>query len=187
MMALVRTELSKLTTIRPPWRLGIGAIAFVAVSAIYTIAGAGRREAPSVGTTGFALNLLAGYRRGSLLAMVLGTLVVTTEYRHGTITSSVLRTPDRGRLAAAKALLVTLVSTALGVLGLLTVLALGAVAGALPAALLSPDLTVRALGLLLTYPAYGLIGLGVGTILPRYDALAAILPAAWVLFLEDFV
>jgi ABC-2 type transport system permease protein len=187
MMALVRTELSKLTTIRTPWLLGIGAIAFVAASAIYTVAGAGRREAPSIGTTGLALNLLAGYGRGSLLAMVLGTLVVTTEYRHGTITSSLLRTPHRGRLAVAKALLVTVVSTAIGVLGLLTALALGAVAGAMPATLLSPDLTARGLGLLLTYPAYGLIGLGIGTMLPRYDGLAAILPAAWVLFLEDFV
>jgi hypothetical protein len=187
MLALVRTELSKLTTTRTPWVLGIGAVAIVAASTIYTVAGAGRREAPSVGTTALALNLFAGFGRGSLLAMVLGTLVATAEYRHGTITSSVLRTPHRVRLAVAKALLVTVVSTAVGVAGLLTVLALGTVGGALPATPLSPDLTAHGLGLLLTYPAYALIGLGVGTMLPRYDALALIFPAAWVLFLEDFV
>jgi ABC-2 family transporter len=187
MTALVRTELLKLTTTRTPWLLGAGAIALATASAVFTVAGAGRRQAPSIGTTGLVLDLLAGYGRGALVAMVLGTLVATTEYRHDTITSTLLCAPRRAQVAAAKALLVAGATAALGLLGLLAVLGVGLAGQAVTPALLSPHLAAHCLGLVAAYPAYGLLGLGVGMLLPRYDALAAILPAAWVLFLEDLL
>jgi hypothetical protein len=187
MSALVRTELLKLATTRSPRMLAAATIGLSAVMALASVAGAGRRQAPSIGTAGAVLKLLAGFGQGPLLVMVLGALVACTEHRHGTITATLLTTPRRIRLAAARAVAVGLVATALGVLGLLYALAIGVAAGAVGPGTAGQDLAIRCLGLLLAYPAFAVLGLGIGTLLPRFPAVAAILPAAWVLLLENLV
>lgn len=187
MAALVRTELLKLTTTRSPQLLAALTVGLAVATALASVAAAGRRQAPSIGTTGAVLKLLAGYGQGALLVMVLGALVAGTEYRHGTITATLLRAPRRVRLAAAQAAAVSLVATALGLLGLLASLAIGVAAGVLGPGTVGPDLAIRCTGLLLRYPAYAVLGLGIGTMLHRFPAVAAILPAAWVLVLEGLV
>jgi ABC-2 type transport system permease protein len=184
---LLRTELLKLTTVRAPWLLATSTVILAAVSAVLSVAGAGQRQAPSIGTTGAVLALLGGYGHGALLAMMFGALAVTTEYRHGTVTSTLLRTPRRVRPAVARALLVAAVTTGTGLLGLLACFGVAVAAGALGPGLLTGDLALRVVGLLAAYPAYGLVGLGVGMALPRHHAATALLPAAWVLLLEDLV
>jgi hypothetical protein len=187
MKALVRGELLKLTTIRAPGLLVTATVALGAGSALLTVAGAGRHQASSAGTTGALFKLLGGFGAGALLMMVLGATIVGSEYRFGTITATLLRMPCRRRLAAAQAWVVVQVSTVTGLLGLAASLAVGTAGGVVQPGLLGRDIALRCLGLLLAYPAYALLGLGIGTLLPRYHALAAVLPALWVSVLEGFV
>ena len=184
---LVRAELLKLTTTRAPRALAAGAVVFVALSALRTTYDAGRLGASSIGTTGAVLDLLGGYRVAAVAAAVLGALVATTEHRHGTLTSYLLRAPRRSRVVVTKVVAVALVTTAVGLAGLAVVVTAGLGSGALTSGATTEPVVLRAAGLLLTYPAYGLIGLGVGLLLPRYQALVAVLPAAWLLVLEDLV
>jgi hypothetical protein len=184
MKALISTELLKLTTTRAPWILSTSAVVFSAAAALLSVFRSGRHSLASLGTTGAELNVLAGFSRGAVVALVLGAAAATAEFRHSTIAGAVLRSPRRARLASAKAAVVALVATVVGLIGLLVVLGIGLAAGAVSPALFTVDVAVRCAGLLLAYPAYGLIGLGVGMVIPRRHAVAAILPAAWILFLE---
>lgn len=184
---LVRAELLKLSTTRVPQALAAGAVAFVALAALKVTFDAGRPGASSIGTTGAVLDLLGGYRVAAVAAAVLGAFVATVEHRHGTLTGYLLRVPRRSRIVLAKAAAVTLVATAVGLAGLAVVVAAGLGSGALTSGATTGPVALRAAGLLLTYPAYGLIGLGVGLLLPRYQALVVVLPAAWLLVLEDLL
>lgn len=185
MTHLVRAELLKLATTRAPLALGAGTVAFVLVAALRAVAEAGRQGASSIGTTGALLDLLGGYRVGGVAAAALGALVATADHRYGTLTASLLRAPRRSRVVLAKAAAVTLVTAVVGLVGLAAVAAAGLGSGALTSGATTGPVALRAAGLLLTYPAYGLLGLGAGLLLPRYQALVTVLPAAWLLVLEE--
>jgi len=187
MTDLIRAELLKLATTRTPRALAVGAVAFVALAALRVSADAGRRGTASIGTTAAALDLLDGYRLAGVAAAALGALVATGELRHGTVTAYLLRAPRRSRVVLAKGAAVALLTTAIGLAGLIAVAAAGFGSGALTSGVPTLDVGLPAAGLLLTYPVYGLLGLGLGLLLPRYQAFVTVLPAAWLLLLEDLV
>ena len=60
----------------------------------------------------FQLGLVESAGFGAVLAMILGITMVTTEFRHGTITPTFLAAPSRERVLASKALAGTLVFAA---------------------------------------------------------------------------
>lgn len=60
-----------------------------------------------------------------LFVIILALVATTGEYRHGTITSTLLATPDRARGLLAKALAAVLAGLAFGVIAWLVVLAIG--------------------------------------------------------------
>ncbi|MCA1681290.1 MAG: ABC transporter permease, partial [Actinobacteria bacterium] len=65
-----------------------------------------------------------GQKLGVLFAALLGAMSVTSEIRHGTIRPTLLVTPQRGRVVAAKALASMLLGVGFGLLA--AALALGA-------------------------------------------------------------
>jgi ABC-2 type transport system permease protein len=69
--------------------------------------------------------LSGGAGIASLLLLVLGIVATTGEYRHGTITSSLLASPDRRRFLAAKLLAYMLTGALLGAFAMLVTIALG--------------------------------------------------------------
>ena len=117
-MRLLGSELLKIRT-APRTLLGLllAELAIVVIGTASTIASA----LDSGGQPGFEppplLHLerdLIGVVSSSLLfALILGVLVITWEYRHGTITQTFLVTPVRERVLAVKALAAGLVGAAL--------------------------------------------------------------------------
>lgn len=184
MTHLVRTELFKLATTRSPWLLAAAAVGLTAALALQPVLRAGRGGVPSIGTVGATLGVLDAMGRGALVALLLGVAVTTTDARHRTISVRVLQTPERWRLATGQALTAVLVGLVVGVTCLAAVLAVGVASGALQRGTVNADIAVRGGGLLLAYPLYALAGAGVGTLLGRNQALAGILPVAWLLGLE---
>lgn len=94
-MSLFRSELVKLTTIRTPWVLLLVSVAIAGIAAA-TFVGTGSLEDDRA----LALGQSASF--GSLFAAVIGILIVTNEYRHGTVMTTFLAEPRRLRVLAAK-------------------------------------------------------------------------------------
>lgn len=120
-MSLLASELLKLRTTRVPYvLLALTTLASGLVTA--ALVGAGEAD-PHQDDRALALAQGAGF--WSTLATVLGILVVTNEYRHGTIMTTFLAEPRRVRVLASK-LVTALVGGA--VLGIGAVVATAAVA-----------------------------------------------------------
>jgi ABC-2 type transport system permease protein len=95
---LIGSEIFKLRTTRTFLGVTLGALALVLIiSLIASLAGS---FGPSDRAPGIDLLGIAGIV--TLFTLVLGVLAVSTEYRHGTITPSLLVVPDRSRLVVAK-------------------------------------------------------------------------------------
>jgi hypothetical protein len=183
-LVLVRTELLKLATTRAPWLLVAGAPVLTAFLALQPVMQAGRNGKPSLGTAGAALAVIDGLAHGALVALVVGVLTVTTEFRFATVTGSLLEVPTRVRLMAAKGLTAALVGVVLAAFGAAVVAVVGVLGGALRTDLVNVDIALRALGLVTTYPVFAVLGVAVGAALPRSQPVAVILPVAWLLGLE---
>ncbi len=184
MPALIRSELLALRTVRTTWLILAAALLLTTVLAVRPVHGAGRAGAPSIGTAGALLDVLGALAPGALAMLVLGVLAVTADFRHATVTPLLIRTPQRGRVMAARATAVALVAAAAAVAHLAVTLTAGVSGGAVRPSLLNADIILRVLGLLLTYPLYGLAGVAVGALI-IHQPVAVLLPPAWLLVLED--
>jgi ABC-2 type transport system permease protein len=128
MTRLIGSEVFKLRTTRTFFGVTVGAVGLVVViSLIAALAGS---FGPGDQQPGADLMGIAGIVQ--LFTLVLGVLAVSTEYRHGTITPSLLVVPDRARLVVAKL-----------AAHLLAGLLIGALAYVLCAALVLPILNAR--------------------------------------------
>jgi ABC-2 type transport system permease protein len=106
--ALVSAELLKLRTTRT-------ALGFLGAIVSLTLA----IDAASFATSDFQTkedieSALSGASVTAALLLILGIVGTTGEYRHGTITSALLGTPERRRLVAAKLLAYLIAGAALG-------------------------------------------------------------------------
>jgi len=95
---LLASELLKVRTIRTPYVL------FAVSSALSAVAAAGfvGSGAVDVGEADRALSLGQAASFGNTFTAVIGILIVTNEYRHGTIMTTFLAAPRRLRVLAAK-------------------------------------------------------------------------------------
>jgi hypothetical protein len=132
------------------------------------------------------LAVLDAAGNGRLVALLLGVLTVTAEFRHKTDTVAFLQVPRRTRLMSAKAGAALLVGAAVGVIDLAVALAAGLPSGAVPWSLFNGDIALHVLGQAVTYPLYALLGLGVGALV-IYQPLAVVLPLAWLMLTEGLV
>jgi len=106
MTALIRAEARKLRTTRTFWLLAIGAFTLIAGGVTATAIATTYTGPASPARATLALAGLA-----QTFALLAGTLAVTGEYRHKTISSAILITPRRTPLLAAK--LITLAAAGL--------------------------------------------------------------------------
>lgn len=184
--ALVRAELLKLRSVRS----GLLPLPVAAVltlwAAVEPVLQAGRAGSPSLGTAGALLAVLGAVGRGTLVVLVAGVLLVTADGRHGTLTSTLLQAPRRAAVLGAKAVVAVLLALVAATVDLAVVLAVGVASGAVDPALVNGDIAVRVTGLLLAYPLYALLGVGLGALLLS-QPVAVVLPLLWTSLLERLV
>jgi len=108
---LLSSELLKLRTTRTFYALIGGAVTLIV---IIVVLGAALGKFKGTGTPGRDLLSIAGL--APLFALVIGVIGVTTEFRHGTITPTLLVEPVRTRLMAAKLAAQMIAGLALGAL-----------------------------------------------------------------------
>jgi ABC-2 type transport system permease protein len=181
---LVGSELFKLRTTRTFYGVVAGALALVGVIAVGAAAAGtfGPGDRPGG-------DLLPIASLAQTFALVLGILAVSTEFRHGTITPSLLAVPTRERLIGAK--LVAHVLT-----GLLLGLAAYAMCAAIVSVLLSvrgidlgvsgSDVTKIIVGGTLAAALYAALGVGLGALV-RNQVGAVVGALGWVFIVEPLI
>ena len=180
--------MAKLTSTRTTSGLAL-ALSAIVVTAV-ALHGYGLPTA-NLGASSDQLTFLIGWGAvlGDLFAGLAGALSYTAEIRHGTIRPTLMATPRRGVVVAAKALSAGLVGLSFGLLG--TAVAAGVGRLALAARGLDPALDVSQYGLFLAGGAlagalWAVLGLGVGAVV-RTQVPTVVAMTAWVLFVEGIL
>jgi hypothetical protein len=126
---------------------------------------------------------------GVLFAGLVGSLSITGEFRHGTIRPTLLVTPQRGRVVAAKVVVSTVVGAGFGLAA--SALAAGAGAAALRMRGIDVELAGGDYALLVAGGAaaaalWAAIGVGVGAVV-RGQVPTIVGICAWLLFVEGLL
>jgi ABC-type transport system involved in multi-copper enzyme maturation permease subunit len=192
--AATRSETTKQFTTSIWWVLAIVLVAYVGFTAavlgfVFTASASGAlgADGPQMPTEGLSAPLYSTATAvGYVFPLLLGTLMVTTEFRHKTLTPTFLATPKRGRVLWAKILVGILVGVLFGVIGVVSSVA--PAAGFLAASGLETDLTsvdTWALfgRMILAFILWVLIGIGVG-VLVRNQVGAIVGVLVFTQFLE---
>jgi ABC-2 type transport system permease protein len=191
-----RSELTKQFTTAIWWILAIALVAYVAftasvlafaLSASATGALSGAGEAPQVPEEGLpALIYSTATSVGYVFPLLIGTLMVTTEFRHKTLTPTFLATPRRAVALSAK----LVVGIALGVLYAVLAVAASVGPGAailagfgLDAHLTSSDTWALIGRMVIAFVLWVLVGVGVGTLV-RNQVVAIVIVLVFTQFLE---
>jgi ABC-2 type transport system permease protein len=185
--SLLRAELLKQLSTRTG--LGLFAAMLCLVLLAVLLHGFGLRAEDLGGPHVQLMVLGRGEFLGALFAALLGAMSITAEIRHGTIRSTFLVTPRRGRVVAAKVLVSILFGAGFGLVA-------GAVATAAGAAALRArgielqldrgDYVLLVAGAAGAAALWAAIGVGVGALV-RNQVPALIGICAWLLFVEGLL
>lgn len=198
LVAATRSEYTKQFTTAGWWVLGIVLIAYVAFTSgvlalVFGGVASGRltgSNGPAISTDGIpALVYSSATAVGYVFPLLVGTLMVTTEFRHKTLTPTFLTTPRRGVVLVGKFVVGVVVGLLYGILGSAASLAAGA--GVLSIFGIDTELgsadTWELVGrMLLAFALWALVGIGVGTVV-RNQVAAIVIVLAVTLFIEPIV
>ena len=173
--AATRAETTKQFTTSMWWILAIVLVAYVGFTATVlglvlggAASGSLPGEAPPLPEEGLSAALYSvATAVGYVFPLLIGTLVVTAEFRHQTLTPTFLATPKRGRVLIAKLVVGALLGILFAVIGI--VASVGPSAAFLASFGLDTDIasvdTWAMIGrMLLAYVLWALIGVGIGAL-----------------------
>ena len=183
MTSLVRSELLKVRTTRGWWAYLIVIVALVGIG---TAAEVGSRSVDERSGLDFQLALVDLVGIASLLAIILGITIVTTEFRHGTITPTLLATPGRERVLAGKAIAGVLMAVFFAVLAFVVVVMVASVWVSIDGGdlqLVDSDVAERAGKTLLGVVLWLLMGVAIGSVV--HSQVAALVGTLVWLFLVE--
>jgi ABC-2 type transport system permease protein len=179
MTRLIHAEALRLATTRTYWLLAAGTCALIA-GAVVLVAAA----TSFTGGISPARQVLAIAGIAQTVALIAGTLSVTGEFRHKTITPAVLITPRRTPLLAAKLITLTAAGLAFGLAatGLATAIALPLLASRhIPAGVSGTGTAAIIVGGALATALAAALGVGVGAIIRnQVGATIAVLALLYV-------
>lgn len=192
MSRLLRAELFKVRTTPGPWVCVLVTLLLTALGIVlaFLVADHGTVRFGAPTTTGDLRSLMgAGFLAGTVMAPVLGVLVITTEYRHKVLTATLLVHPRRSQVLTAKVLTclvwgVVLALVSLALVGALGVPLLVSQGGSVAHLLDQAGPVVP--GLVGAYALLTVYGLGIG-VLVRNQIAGVILALGISLVLEPIV
>jgi ABC-2 type transport system permease protein len=188
MSNLIRSELLKQRTVRLPWIAAVAAAIAGALTAIAIITTAGHAGNPPLDRHSLTQLVHGPFAIVAGAALLLGILGTAGEFRHQTITSTLLVGPRRGRLLTAK----VVVHAGLGA-GLALVACAVSLAVSIPwlsshdvplAGL--PDVARVVAGSVAAAALFGAAGAGLGALLANQTA-AVTVGLVWLLAVEGLV
>ncbi|NMO04936.1 ABC transporter permease [Gordonia sp. TBRC 11910] len=186
LVAATHAEYIKLTSTRSPyWCVGVVAVLSVGIAALL-----GAVAANAAGDTGLRVpDYLLGLNQfGVVVLMIMAVLAVTSEYRFGTIRTTFVATPQRGRVLVAKAVVFGALAAVLT--ALLAALSLGVAAVLTPASSNVSFSDSVALRQIWGTPIWALlcviVGVGVGALI-RHTAGAVVIILVWMLVAESIL
>ena len=186
MIDQIRAELLKIRSTRTT--LGLVA-AMVALIVLFALLTGLVTEAPHLAAAEDQRGLLNAGSIAGIFSALAGVMLITSEYRHGTIRPTLLFNPRRSHLLAAKAIASLLAGTVLGIVGESLGFGLGylilAVRG-IPFALTAGQAALMTGGGLAAVALWGAIGAAVGAIV-RNQVGAIIGLLAWGLIVDSLL
>jgi hypothetical protein len=204
MIAVIRAEWLKMRTTAVPWVLtGIALIVnALLILTLFLDRGQDNGGGPGSGGGPFASsgytvphtvqqlrNLVGAGFPAYLLALLLGVLCVTTEFRHKTVTTSFLVTPRRPEFVGAKLITSALMGAALALVMLVaTVIGGGLTLAARGGSFndLIRQVPAVAPGMILVFALFAVLGVGVGSVLTNQVA-AIMVVLGWFVILESIL
>lgn len=188
MIRQIRSEWLKSTSTRMWWILIVAGVLLVGLNVVSLILLSGQSGSPTLDDPAALRNLWASLGSASVIALMLGIVSITGEFRHLTITDSFLTEPRRVRFLVAKGT----IQAALGVL-----LAAISTATGLALALALLPFHDHALidfwqvgqviaGVALCYALYALLGLAIGSLITN-QVVAILVTLLWVVLVESLV
>jgi ABC-2 type transport system permease protein len=181
---LLGAEVLKLRTTRTFYGVTLGALVLVVIIVAAAAAAGDHEGNPNAGRELLSIGSLA-----QAFALVLGILAVTTEFRHGTITPTLLVSPDRTGLVVAKLISHVLAGLALGIVayGLTGLLALGILSlRDVDSGLEGGDVVRVLAGGIIGTGLYAALGVGVGALV-RNQVGAIVGSLAWLFVIEPLL
>jgi hypothetical protein len=199
MIAALRAELAKVVTVRLWWVLLLVLVGYVAFTAgILALALGGLGEglgsaggsAPEIPDSALPpLIYSVASSVGYVFPVLFGTLAITSEFRHQTLTPTFLATPRRGVVLSAKYLVLAVVGAVYGLGGLVASVGLGApiLAATGHATGLGDGETWLLLArIVLVMAIWAVIGVGLGALIPSQVA-AIVIVLAFTQFVEPIL
>ncbi len=202
MITGIRAEWLKMRTTAVPWVLtGIALIVdgllILAIFLSHGDANGGPNGGGTFVSPGYTVphttqqlrNLVGAGFTGYLLALLLGVLCVTSEFRHKTVTTSFLVTPRRPRFVGAKLLTSAIMGAALAVVMLVaTVIGGGLTLAARGGSFtdMARQIPAVAPGMILVFALFAVLGVGVGSVLTNQVA-AIVVCLGWFIILEGIL
>ena len=189
MNAAARAEWRKIRTSRATILLLVGGLAYSILNGVATAEFAGRDGNAELGTAANLANVLRAGNVAMWVMLLVGTLAVTGEYRHRTITTTLLATPRRRTVIGAKLAVTGGLAAAYAAVGMLIGLlaALPRLAGSSATiSLTDPALARVAVGTITGTTLFALAGVGIGALV-RNQTLAVAGALVWFLPGENIV
>jgi ABC-2 type transport system permease protein len=183
--ALIRSELLKLRTARSflvMCGVGFGLVLLIAVASAILNDYAPGEDTAGLDQVSIASTIL-------FFTLMLGTLLVTTEFRHGSIAATLLVEPDRRRLLAAKLIGASIAGAALALLTTAVCLAVGEIifkSRDLSLALSFGEVLKLTAGVTVAGALTGALGVGVGAAV-RVQTAAVVGIIVYLLLIEPIL
>jgi ABC-type transport system involved in multi-copper enzyme maturation permease subunit len=191
-MRLIRAELKKLFTTRLWWIMLIVMLLLIALQLAFFIGFAGREQnggpgLPALDDPAWLPLGVSAASVGNIFTMILGVVIMTSEYRYQTITGTFITTPRRSRVIAAKLASGGVIGLLFAVIALLfvgIVAVIAVTAGGGSVSLTARHLPQTALGIVVGLALYTLFGIGLGALI-RNQIAALVGAIVWSYVIES--